>query len=59
MWCYQYTGTIMIQSFGTLYMKPPHSIPVIYIEILLFGNLPHSLFRTGKIKLNPQINLIF
>jgi len=38
-------------------MTPPHSMPVIYIEILLFRNLPCSIFRTGKIKLNPQINL--
>jgi len=51
MWCYQYTGTIMIQNFiyisdmhtycGTpsehlATLTPPHSILVIYIEILLF-----------------------
>jgi len=49
MWCHQYTGTIMIHisnmhtDCGTpsehlATMTPPHSIPVIYIDILLFRN---------------------
>jgi len=39
-------------------VTPPHTMPVIYIEILL-GIYPRSMFRTGKIKLNPEISLPF